>query len=162
MKKPYAIAALGLIGLILLFAVVSFLRENWAADGEPGGMERWLARTFLLRSRSSSADLSNPLPANESTLAAGRTLYEKHCAFCHGSDGSGPGTNGMQFYPPVPSLRAPAEPLRDGQIFSIVQLGIRYTAMPGFSKTLNDDEIWQVTAFVQSLRASSAAPATSR
>jgi mono/diheme cytochrome c family protein len=157
-KKPYAAAALGLIGLIVLFAIVSFLRENWAADGEPGGVERWLARTFLLRSRSESEALKNPLPANEATLTSGRVLYEKHCAFCHGLDGKGPAAGGMQFYPPVPSLKTPPEPLRDGQIFSIVQLGIRYTAMPGFGKALNEQEIWQITAFVNSLRAPSAAP----
>ena len=148
-------AALALIAIVLLFAVVSFLRENWAADGEPGGVERWLARTFLLRSRSESTALKNPLPADEATLSAGRALYEKHCAFCHGADGSGPAGNGMQFYPPVPSLKAPAEPLQDGQVFSIVKLGIRYTAMPGFGKALSEQEIWQVTAFVGTLRATS-------
>lgn len=157
MKRPYAAAALGLIVLVLLFAVVSFLRENWAAGDTPGETEQWLARTFLLRSRSESAGLRNPLPSDAATLSAGRALYEKHCAFCHGSDGGGPAPEGMQFYPPVPSLKSPPEPLSEGQVFSIVRLGIRYTAMPGFSKALSDHEIWQATAFVQSLRTGSPA-----
>jgi mono/diheme cytochrome c family protein len=146
---------------MVIFAVVSFLRENWAADGQPGGLEQWLARAFLLRSRGDSAELKNPLPANEATLAAGRALYDKHCAFCHGGDGSGLGANGMQFYPPVPSLKTAAEPLTEGQIFSIVKLGIRYTAMPGFSKALSEQEIWQVTTLVSSLRTPATAPAPS-
>lgn len=152
MKKTYAITGLAAIALLLVFAIVSFLRENWAADGSPGGVERWFARLILFRSRSESAGLENPLPSDPATLAAGRALYDQHCAFCHGQAGSGPAADGMQFYPPVPSLNSPSEPLSDGQVYSIVQLGIRYTAMPGFSKALSEQDIWKVTSFVSSLR----------
>ena len=135
----------------MAFAIVSFLRENWAADGTPGGMERWITRWFLFRNRGAGSQASNPLPATQANLLQGREIYEKHCAFCHGPDGRGADANGMQFYPPVPSLAPPAEPLSDGQIFSVVQLGIRYTAMPGFSKVLSEQELWKATGFVQSL-----------
>lgn len=156
MNKPYAAAGLGLIAIVVIFAVVSFLRENWAADGQPGGVERWLARSFLLRSRSESAGLTNPLSPDASTLQAGKAIYDQHCAFCHGPDGAGILEHGMQFYPPVPSLKTPPEPLSDGQVFSIVKLGVRYTAMPGFSKALNEQDIWKVTAFVKSLQPAAA------
>lgn len=155
MKKTYAAAGLVGIAIVLLFAVISFLRENWAADGSPGGLERWIARAVLSRSRAASDELTNPLPLTSETIASGKQLYDQHCAFCHGSDGSGQAAEGMQFYPPVQSLSAPPDELSDGRVFSIVKLGIRYTAMPGFSKLLSDDEIWKVTAFVGSLRRAS-------
>ena len=151
MKKTYAGVGLITVGIILPFIVVAFLRENWAADGSPGEVERWFARLLLSQSRAGD-ELKNPLPSNESTLADGRAIYDQRCAFCHGKDGSGVGADGMQFYPPVPSLQKPAEPLSDGQVFSIVKLGIRYTAMPAFSKALSEEEIWKVTSFVQTLK----------
>jgi mono/diheme cytochrome c family protein len=152
LKKTYAVVALAVIGLILVFAIVSFLRENWAADGSPGSVEQWFARLILFQSRKETKSLANPLPPDETTLEAGRQIYERHCAFCHGQDGGGIPSDGMQFYPPVPSLKAPSEPLSDGQIFSIVQLGVRYTAMPGFGKALSEEQIWQVTSFIHSLK----------
>lgn len=151
MKKTYAGAGLIVVGIIVVFIAISFLRENWAADGSPGGMERWFAKLLLSQSRAGD-ELKNPLPTSESILADGRAIYEQRCAFCHGKDGSGTGADGMQFYPPVPSLQSPAEPLSDGGIFSIVKLGIRYTAMPAFSKELSEEEIWKVTSFVQTLK----------
>jgi mono/diheme cytochrome c family protein len=160
LKKFYAAVGLSLIGVILIFAIVSFLRENWAAAGTPGGVEQWFARLILFRSRNESEGLKNPLPVNENTLAAGHALYDKHCAFCHGQDGDGPPASGMQFYPPVPSLKTPKQSLTEGQIFSVVRLGIRYTAMPGFSKALTDEEIWKVTGYVGSLPTTQPMPDT--
>jgi mono/diheme cytochrome c family protein len=151
LKKSYAGAGLIAVGIILVFIVVSFLRENWAADGTPGGIERWFAKLLLSQSRAGD-ELKNPLPADESTLSDGRAIYDQHCAFCHGKDGNGAGADGMQFYPPVPSLQNSSEPLSDGQVFSIVKMGIRYTAMPAFSKAFSEEEIWKVTSFVQTLR----------
>lgn len=155
MKKKYAAAGLALIGAVLLFAVFSFLRENWSASGAPGGVERWVARWILFRNRGADTDVLNPLPQNAETLAAGRVIYEKHCAFCHGADGKGPGPNGMKFYPPVSSLAPTTAPLTDGQTFSIIDLGIRYTAMPGFGEALPDEDIWKVSRYLHRLSAQS-------
>jgi mono/diheme cytochrome c family protein len=153
-KKTYAGVGLAAVGILLIFIIISFLRENWAAAESPGGVERWFAKIILARSRAADAELKNPLPPSEATLTEGRAIYDQHCAFCHGKDGSGPGAAGMQFYPPVPSLQNPSEPSSEGQVFSIVKLGIRYTAMPAFNKLLRDEDIWKVTAFVKTLKQS--------
>ena len=158
LKKIYAGTGLALVGIILVISFVAFLRENWAADGSPGGVERWFAKLLLSQSRAGNDDLKNPLSPNEAILAEGQAMYDQHCAFCHRKDGSGTGADGMQFYPPVPSLQDPSKPLSEGQVFSIVKLGIRYTAMPAFSKVLSDQEIWKVTSFVQTLKHSASNP----
>ena len=151
MKKLYLGVALALIGAAILFALLSFLRENWAANQAPGGFERWVARWLLFRNRDDGSGRVNPLPPTAENLAAGRELYEKHCTFCHGMNGQGPATPGIQFYPPVPSLAQPEEPLTDAQLYSIIELGIRYTAMPSFGQALSGEQIWKVTSFVRSL-----------
>ena len=151
LKKTSTIVGLVLVGLVMVFAVVSFLRETWAADQAPGAVEQFFARWLLSGARQSQADLRNPFPPDGPHLQEGRELYEKHCAFCHGLDGKGPGENGIQFYPPVPSLVASEMELTDGQMHYIISRGIRYTAMPSFAKVLTPDQIWKVITWVRSL-----------
>jgi mono/diheme cytochrome c family protein len=86
--------------------------------------------------------------ASPETLREGRALYEKNCVFCHGTDGKGPDW-GVQFYPPVPSLVESEPELEEQQVFAIISRGIRYTAMPSFSKALKEEEIWKITMWVR-------------
>lgn len=158
MRKVLAGVGLGLVAVTLVIAIGFFLQENWAASQTPGVVERFLARWLLSRSRPSEPLERNPLPATPENLQAGRQLYEKQCAFCHGTDGRGQNPNGLQFYPPVPSLIDPKLELHDGQIHFIVSQGIRYTAMPSFAKVLNSEEIWQVILWVRQLSHPSQVP----
>jgi mono/diheme cytochrome c family protein len=151
LKKAYSIVALILIAGTIVFALASFVRENWGADQTPGPVETFLARWLLTRPGGPEAEEPNPIPLNETTLQEGRALYEKYCAFCHGLEGRGTGEKGIQFYPPVPSLAEPAADLTEGRIYYIVARGIRYTAMPSFAKALAPEEIWKIVHWVQQL-----------
>lgn len=150
-KKIYTLAALVLVALVFLFAVVSFLRENWTADQTPSAVERLLARWVLGRARAPQAQEKNPFPATEENWAEGRQHYEQQCAFCHGLDGEGPGASGIQFYPPVPSLVVQQSELTDAQMHFIISRGIRYTAMPSFAKVLTDEQIWKTVLWLRRL-----------
>ena len=152
LRKTSSKLALGLVVIIFIFAVASFLRENWGANETPGVVETFLAKWALSRARQSESDLHNPFQPTQENLEEGRKLYEKQCAFCHGQDGKGQGETGIQFYPPVPSLIDPQNERTDGQVHSIVDKGIRYTAMPSFAKELRADEMWKVVLWVRRLR----------
>ena len=151
MKKPFAKFALSLIVVAILIAIASFIRENWSANDRPGSVETFFAKLFLSRSRNSEAERKNPLQSTQENLAEGKRLYEKECAFCHGIEGKGQGESGLQFYPPVPSLVGKAETLSDGQVQFIVREGIRYTAMPSFTRELSQDDIWKVVLWTRKL-----------
>jgi mono/diheme cytochrome c family protein len=153
LSKTTSKLALGLVGLIFLFAIFSFLRENWSANQKPGFIESMLAKWALGFFRHSDGDLPNPLPATPQNLEEGRRLYEKECALCHGLDGKGQGEKGLQFYPPAPELAGRNTELSDGQIQAIVSRGVRYTAMPSFAKELTQDEIWKVVLWVRRIPA---------
>ena len=151
LKKLHTKLALGLVVLIFLVAIGSFLRENWSANESPGVLETFLAKWALSRARQTAGETRNPLQPTEGNLQEGRQHYEKQCAFCHGLDGKGQGQTGVQFYPPVPSLMDRGNEMTDGQIHSVVTKGIRYTAMPSFAKELGPEEIWKIVLWVRHL-----------
>ena len=157
MRRVYTKIGLGLVGLVFVFAVVSFLRENWGADVQPGPMETFLAQWVLSRARQPETQMANPHSPTEENLREGQLHYEKQCAFCHGQDGSGQRMNGVQFYPPAPSLVESAPEMSDGQMHAIISRGFRYTAMPSFAKALTSDQIWKVILWVRQLPAQPAA-----
>ena len=162
MKKIYAGLALALVAVVFVYAVASFFRENWAASQTPGVLEKFLARWVLSAARQTGAELKNPLSPTEENLREGRERYEKQCAFCHGLDGRGQQPNGMQFYPPVPSLVERDNELTDGQRHFIVSNGIRYTAMPSFAKVLDPEQIWKVVLWLRHLSEQGPLPGETR
>ena len=150
-KKKYAAVLLALIAVVFVFAIGSFLRENWAANQPPGPLEGLLARWLRSLGRQGEVDARNPVPPTPENLEQGRMHYEKQCVFCHGSEGAGQTPDGIQFYPPVPSLVEQNAELTDGQIHFIVTHGIRYTAMPAFETVLTPEETWKVVLWVRRL-----------
>lgn len=94
----------------------------------------------------------NPLEKDPEATAAGRILFEQHCAECHG-DGAEGGKKG-------PSLRAAevqnAEP---GAIFWILTNGVVRKGMPVWSK-LPEPQRWQLVSFLKSLGVGAVKPAT--
>ena len=151
MKKKRAAIALVLIALVFVFAIVSFLRENWAANQAPGAIESFIARLIRGLGAQPRSDQPNPFAPTPENLEEGRMVYEKQCVFCHGKDGLGQTPDGVQFYPPVPSLVDPSLGLTDGQMDFIVTNGIRYTAMPAFEKVLTPEETWKAVLWVRRL-----------
>jgi mono/diheme cytochrome c family protein len=112
----------------------------------------------LWRSSASRAD-----PANAAQVALGRSVYEQHCASCHGAKLEGQ----PNWRDRLPSGRMPAPPHDetghtwhhpDGVLFGITKEGLvpgKYAPrgyasdMPGFGGVLSDDEIWAVLAYVK-------------
>ena len=160
MKKTYNLLALGLIALVIVFAIGSFLSENWGVTGAPGALERIIARWALSRTRKEDSGSQNPIAPTAQNLEEGRGNYEKQCAFCHGLDGRGQGQTGVQFYPPVPAIAGPSVELTDGQIQSAITKGIRYTGMPSFSKVLSPEEVWKVVLWVRHISQGAPPPQT--
>jgi hypothetical protein len=57
---------------------------------------------------------------------------------------------GEGMFPPPPDLRAEAtQRLTDGEIMNIIREGIRFTGMPGFGGS--DEDNWKLTLFIRHL-----------
>ena len=126
-----------------------------SALDQPGAVETAVARTMRgFAVGSSIRSLENPLARTPDALAAGRTHFADHCAACHGNDGSGNVEMGRNLFPKAPDMRQPAtQNLTDGELFWIIEHGIRFTGMPGWSTGTKEGEnaSWQLVHFVRHL-----------
>jgi mono/diheme cytochrome c family protein len=90
-----------------------------------------------------------PSPAG---LLEGRKIYRQRCALCHGGGGKGGTAISPVFYPPVPDVTATAtQRWSDRELFWTIQNGIRMTGMPAWRSELNDQQTWDVVAYMRRL-----------
>jgi mono/diheme cytochrome c family protein len=96
----------------------------------------------------------NPIPLTSDVVAAGRAHFADHCASCHANDGSGDTEMGRNLFPKAPDMRLPAtQSLTDGELFWIIEHGVRFTGMPGWSTGTKEGEAasWQLVHFIRHL-----------
>jgi mono/diheme cytochrome c family protein len=134
--KPRTKVVLGIVAVAILVAVIAFasmMRRGFSAHDEPSRMEATMARAMRHWAVPSDLrDAKNPMPLTPQVLADGRAHFADHCAGCHGNDGKGAGF-GKQMYPEAPDMTLGAtQSLSDGELFSIIENGVRLTGMPGF------------------------------
>jgi mono/diheme cytochrome c family protein len=144
-----------LLLLVVQFAAVILLARasGVSAREAPAGMEGWIARRARDMAIPDDAKrLANPVGAQEA-LAEARAHWADHCASCHANDGSGDVAMGKHMYPPAPDMRKPAtQNLSDGELFYIIQNGIRLTGMPawgGSEQSATDS--WKLVQFIRHL-----------
>jgi mono/diheme cytochrome c family protein len=123
------------------------------ADANAGPLETWAAQTSLDATLARDAPKGpNPVALTDANLVAGIDLYGQHCAICHGTakgDASAtPIAKGE--YPAPPQLATDGvENDPEGYSFWIIKHGIRWTGMPSWAGTLNDEQIWTVALFLK-------------
>lgn len=151
-------ALVGGVGLaILVLAGASFyhfvLRDGLSARVEPSALEVRIARTLRSWAIPSAArQATNPVPASPETLAAGLAHFADHCASCHANDGSGRTALGRGLYPRAPDLRGhETQRLTDGELFHVIENGIRLTGMPAWGGAGRPEESWKLVHFIRHL-----------
>lgn len=91
----------------------------------------------------------------------GKDLYERQCAPCHGSDGSGEGPAAVWLYPKPRNFGAglfkiqstpPGTLPSDEDLYRTITRGMPGSAMPGFAH-LTDEDRWALVAYVKHLTA---------
>jgi hypothetical protein len=129
--------------------------HGFSANQAPSGAERWIAREARSAALPSNArDFANPLPNTPDVLAEAEAHWADHCALCHANDGSGDTPVGKRTYPPAPDMRLPAtQQLTDGELFYIIQNGIRLSGMPAWGGNSGHDEqdSWKLVRFIRHL-----------
>ncbi len=87
-------------------------------------------------------------------LRGGLAHYKGMCVGCHGAPGVDPSEAGEGLNPPASDLTLGRVQKRtDGELFWLIQNGVRMTGMPAFGPTHKDEEIWKIVAFLRHLPA---------
>jgi cytochrome c553 len=148
-----------LIGALAMCAVavgvVMVNAHGFSARAQPSRFETWFARR--VRSAAVPPDarrLVNPVPDTPEVQAEARAHWADHCATCHANDGSGDTAMGKRTYPPAPDMRlAPTRQMTDGELFYIIQNGIRFSGMPawGGGSDQHAASSWKLVRFIRHL-----------
>lgn len=120
----------------------------------PGAIETYLARSVQrLAIPKQARSAKNPMESTPESLVEGRRHFADHCASCHANDGSGRTAVGQNLYPRVPDMRlAETQNLTDGELYYIIENGIRFTGMPAWGQGgANDHATWHLVLFIRQL-----------
>ena len=147
-----------LVATMALVSVVTFVwisSRGISAKAQPGRAETAIARTMRrLAIPRSARNLMNPVAKSPDVLAEGMAHYADHCAACHANNGSGETAIGLGLYPRPPDMRLPAtQSLSDGELFYIIENGVRLTGMPAWGTGRPDqaEETWHLVYFIRRL-----------
>ena len=145
---------LAVAAFAVAFVAYSFLHNGVSAKATPSAMEVMMARKARHMALPSKARaLTNPVPPTEENLREARLHFADHCAICHGNDGSCDTMIGSGLYPKPPDMRHPeTQNLSDGELFWIIENGVRFTGMPAFSsRHSSPEDTWKLVHFIRHL-----------
>jgi mono/diheme cytochrome c family protein len=112
-----------------------------------------LAIIETLRDRSidiRAESLAAPRLADRARIVAGAERYSELCVGCHLAPGVTKSDLRAGLYPHPPNLAQDA--IRDPRrTFWTIKHGIKMSAMPAWGKSLDDEVIWDIVAFVRQL-----------
>ena len=144
-----AVAAMAVVGFVYVRST------GLSARVRPGAFETRVART--VRSLAISGNQRarrNPITRTDQIVRDGLEHFADHCSSCHGNDGRGATDFGRGLFPPPPDLRdAPTQRMTDGELFYIIENGVRFTGMPAFAtgSAEGEAESWKLVHFIRHL-----------
>ena len=145
------------LGVIITFLILILCGLGFAmlgffptpANVAPPRWERRLANTAVDASMERHAPRdTSPLTPSDQNLEDGMKLYTMNCALCHGGLDRKPAPLAKSFYPPAPNLVSDPPDDPEWHIFYTIRTGVRYTGMPSWEKTLNEQDMWKITSLL--------------
>jgi mono/diheme cytochrome c family protein len=148
---------LGVIG-----AMLGALLQGCTADKHPSEGETSVANAAKdVVIPLEAGKMTNPLPDTNEVVSQGQEVFLGTCAQCHGADARGDTSIGRSMYPPAMDLTsAHVQHWSDGELFWIIQNGVRLTGMPSWKSSVSDTDTWKLARFIHKLPGSGAASAS--
>ena len=159
------VAAAALFGVMLLFSY-DVIKIDWPSFMEIQPSHRQMDHPLPPPARSipiegpvyipnSQTLPTNPIKADDASIARGKELFTINCQMCHGATGEGNGPIAaflINFKPA--NLTSPlVKAFPDGQIFMTITNGVP-DRMPPLNENLTVTERWDVVNYVRTLKAS--------
>ena len=149
-----------IVGVAFLLAVLGGVlfwvsQRGFSARDQPSRIEAVAARQLRrLATPPAARQMADPGPRTAEMLSEGMSHFADHCASCHANDGSGSTEMGANLYPKAPDMRiADTQALADGELFYIIENGIRFTGMPawGTGTPESAQATWHLVQFIRHL-----------
>ena len=138
--RPVLILAVARLGVSAAFA------QNDATTTKPWN-DKASVYAELSKAPEKARAKANPHEGDPDAVAAGRKLFQRYCAECHGSAGEGSRK--------APSLRASeVQKETPGAVFWILTNGVVRRGMPVWSR-LPEPQRWQLVTYIKSFGPSS-------
>jgi len=125
----------GLLMLAVAFVTMSFDNKNHKPWNAPA----------------SAKATKNPLAGGAEVIAAGKTLYIKHCKSCHGIKGLGDGPKAKELDTDSGNFSTKEfQAQTDGELFYKIKEG--RSDMPSFKKKITDEkDLWSIVKYIRTL-----------
>ena len=156
MRARNILFVMAVVLLVLAAVAIYYARRGFSAREQPTVLEARLASLVRNAATPRGAKRArNPVPATEDNLRAGMAHWADHCAICHDNNGSGGSEIGKNLYPKAPDMRLPhTQGLSDGELYYIIQNGVRLTGMPAWGVRGDGDrneDSWKLVLFIRHL-----------
>jgi mono/diheme cytochrome c family protein len=97
-----------------------------------------------------AAKVKNPVASTADSISAGKRVYQRMCARCHGPSGKGDGNSGGTLPPSDLTDDVWEHGSSDGEIFAVVHDGSSIE-MDGYAERISDTDIWNIVNYLRSL-----------
>ncbi|MDO8388782.1 MAG: c-type cytochrome [Polaromonas sp.] len=158
MKKPMlvlatlaALAAAALTGaaLVIYRGIYDISATSQHLQPVHALLETTMRQSVRLRAR----DITTPPLEGGQRLARGAALFRDHCVQCHGAPGVAQSGFGQSMQPVPGPLVDARQRWRPREIYWITRHGIKMSGMPAWQFRLDEQSLWDVVAFVNTLPA---------
>lgn len=148
-------AALAMVAVVCMSLWI--FHGGFTARAQPTALEESVAhRLYSASIPARFRNMANQMPTTPGKLHEGMEHFADHCASCHANNGSGNTMFGRGLSPQPPDLRFPATQAKsDGELYYIIEHGIRMTGMPAFGLpgVGHDHGSWNLVLFIRHLPA---------
>ncbi|MCZ7671086.1 MAG: cytochrome c [Chloroflexi bacterium] len=137
-----------------------------AGRGMGMGMGMGMGNGMMARHRATVpeeyAGLTNPIPADEESLARGEEIYTTYCVVCHGEGGMGDGANAANLDPAPAPIAHTSRMLGDDYLYWRVSEGGSHdpfnSAMPAWGTAFDETDRWDVINYIRALSSGQVMP----
>ncbi|CAM2890556.1 cytochrome c [Legionella anisa] len=159
MMKPFKIVSVTVVFLIILglAGVLTFVYSgffNISAQEKELPLLDWLLVTTRERSITVHAGgiKAPPNLQNPAVIREGFDHYREMCVACHRAPGLGPSELSQGLNPSPPNFSQMKQwDMTPEEVFWVVKNGIRMTGMPAWGASHDDEKIWALVAFLETL-----------
>jgi len=146
------VAGLALVGLIIGLGLVYSGIINVAATYPHSALTKLVLHTAMKQSvRYHASDIQVPQLNQESQILNGFRHYREMCMGCHLAPGIASSEIRKGLIPKPPRLQETVETWTSAELFWIIKNGVRMTAMPAWGASHNDEKIWEMVAFLETI-----------